>query len=147
MSGRPVRRAPRFVYLCDAKDQNDPAARFGWRLIAANNRALGRAVRVDVSLEQCVGSAERVHREVAESSTSVQFNPVRGHWSWQVVLGGATVAVCVHPYLRRVECVRALEQFLAAVTAACPAEGVVKHFGPRSLRSYDVELTATGTGS
>ena len=137
MTGTLVRRASRFVYLSDADERVEPKARFGWRLVAANNRPLGRAVQAEPSYAACLVSARRLHDEVACVETSVSFNAARGHWSWRASLGGEVVAVCVHPYLRRVECERALGQFLAAVSATSPEEGVVKYFGPNSLRGYD----------
>jgi hypothetical protein len=147
MSGTLARRAPRFVYLCDAQDLAQPSARFGWRLVAANNRPLGRAVRAETSLAHCRAAARQLHHGVVHVTRLVQFSPARGHWSWQVGIGGAAVAVCAHPYLRRLECIRALDQFLLAVQTASPDDGVVRHFGPTSLRAYAPALTTTGLGS
>ena len=138
MTGTLVRRAPRYLYLCDAKTPDVPGAQFGWRLVAANNRALGRAVRVSGSLAECRAAARRIHEDALRMTPSVQFNPARGLWTWRVSVGEAVMAVGVHPYLRRVECLRALDQFLSAARAACPDEGRVKCFGPTSLRAYEV---------
>lgn len=140
MTGTLVRRTSRFVYLCDAKDADLPIARFGWRLVAANNRPLGRGLRVEGSLAQCRAAAQRLHDDVAEISAVVHFDPARGLWSWRVALGETTVAVCAHPYLRRVECGRALAQFLTVARSTSPAAGPVRCFGPRSLRAYEDPL-------
>lgn len=137
MTGTLGRRRPRYVYLCDAKTPDVPAALFGWRLVAANNRPLGRGLRVAASLAECRAAAQRIHEDALRMTPSVQFNPARGLWSWRVAVGESTMAVGVHPYLRRVECLRALEQFLAAARTACPDDGLVKCFGPNSLRAYD----------
>ena len=137
MTGTLMRRRPRYVYLCDATNPDVPAAQFGWRLVAANNRALGRGVRVSTSLAECHAAAQRIHDDAALMTPSVQFNPARGLWSWRVAVGESTMAVGVHPYLRRVECLRALEQFLTAARTASPDEGLVKCFGPNSLRAYE----------
>jgi hypothetical protein len=67
-----------------------------------------------------------------ESSVVTQH----GLWTWNVTLENVPVAVCVHPYMRRVECLRGLTQFLTAVAAAEPSVGVVRYFGPHSLRGY-----------
>lgn len=142
MTGTLVRRIPRYVYLCDAKTPDVPAALFGWRLVAANNRALGRGVRACASLAECRAAAQQIHGEATRMTPSVQFNPARGLWSWRVAVGELTMAVGVHPYLRRVECLRALEQFLAAARMARPAEGIVKCFGPNSLRAYETAVVA-----
>ena len=147
MTGTLVRRASRFVYLSDADERVMPTARFGWRLVAANNRPLGRAVHAESSYADCLVSAQRIHDEVDRVETAVSFNATRGHWSWRASLRGEAVAVCVHPYLRRVECERALGQFLVAAGSTSPDEGVIKYFGPNSLRGYDSERAANGLPS
>jgi hypothetical protein len=43
----------------------------------------------------------------------------------------------VHTYLRRTECLRALEQFTLVVVTADPEAGVVRYFGPHSLREFE----------
>jgi hypothetical protein len=142
MTSNAVRRVARFVFLSDADARTLTTARYGWRLVAANNRPLGRGVRAEASLDVCRDAAQRVHEAATDAVAAVQFDPGRGHWAWRVALGGTTVAVCVHPYLRRVECLRGLEQFLAAVRLARPDDGVVRYFGPRTLRAYDAEPVA-----
>jgi len=59
------------------------------------------------------------------------------HWTWTVSLDARPVAVCVHPYLRRIECARALRQFTEAVSAGVPAADGLRLFGDRALRGYD----------
>lgn len=90
------------------------------------------------SLDQCRADAQRLHRAVDELQTVVVTQD--GMWSWQASLADGPVAVCVHPYQRRIECVRGLSQFLAAARTTDPARGVVRHFGPHSLRGCLIEL-------
>jgi hypothetical protein len=52
--------------------------------------------------------------------------------------------VGAHPYLRRIECVRGLDQFLAAMRVADPQAGMLRHFGVRSLRAYVQQPDAAG---
>ena len=140
------RRTTRFIYVSDA---TAPAAgraalpisepRYGWRVIAANNRPLGRSATVFDSYQDCRDAASSLHERIDETSTSVLFNTSRGHWTWAVSLDARPVAVCVHPYLRRIECVRALRQFTDAVTVGVPSADGVRLFGERALRGYDRE--------
>lgn len=130
-------RPPRFVYLSDTPRGEDVAGRrFGWRLVAANNRPLGRSMNVVESLTACRHHADRIHRRITDAVPSTSLDLGRAHWRWLLELDGVAVAVSVHPYMRRVECVRALGQFVTAVGVADPEEGVIKHFGPHSLRDY-----------
>lgn len=151
----PARREPRFVYLSDRfpEESTDPAARYGWRLVAANNRPLGRGATVEASWDDCLARAAALHAALSaapELSTATDRigsaivpDALHGVWSWRVVLDGELAAVGVHPYLRRVECARGLAQFVASAGAADPADGVVRHFGPHSLRGYEGDATRT----
>jgi hypothetical protein len=131
------RRAPRFVFLSDGMRSAVEAGRYGWRLDAANNRPIGRAIRAESSLAGCRAAAEVIHREIESPARSAVVVVNRGQWTWRVAFDGTPVAVCMHAYPRRVECVRALAQFTAAVVAAEPAHGVVRFFGPNSLLGYE----------
>jgi hypothetical protein len=101
-------------------------------------------MRVSSSLAECRAAAFRIHEEALRMTPSVQFNPARGLWSWRVAVGESTMAVGVHPYLRRVECLRALDQFLTAAQVARPDDGPVKCFGPHSLRAYEAAAVLPG---
>ena len=138
------RRTTRFIFVSDAtapvagRQPSGPAEpHYGWRVIAANNRPLGRSATVFDSYDACRKAASALHDRVSETSSSVLFNTARGHWTWAVALDAHPVAVCVHPYLRRIECVRALRQFTEAVTAGVPAADGLRLFGERALRGYD----------
>jgi hypothetical protein len=138
------RRTTRFIYVSDASAptasrhvDNPVAPRYGWRVIAANNRPLGRSATVFDSYEACRDAAEQLREAVDDASSAVHFNSTRGHWTWSVTIDEAPVAVCVHPYLRRIECVRALRQFVEAVAAGVPSAEGVRLFGTRALREYD----------
>jgi hypothetical protein len=64
-----------------------------------------------------------LHREIGRADSSVLFDVADGHWRWTVALGGQSVAVSAHAYKRRVECIRSLEQFIAAAAHAAPEPG------------------------
>ena len=128
-------RAPRFVYLCDGQ-RGQPGGRYGWRLVAANHRPLGRGRAAHDTLDACRADAARVCGALERLQATVITQD--GMWYWQAYLRGELAAMCVHSYLRRIECARALTQFLAAARETEPAEGVVRHFGARSLRGYQI---------
>lgn len=138
------RRTTRFIFVSDATAptagrqpvvEADP--HYGWRVIAANNRPLGRSATVFDSYQGCRDAAAALHDRIDETTSSVLFNTTRGHWTWAVTLDARPVAVCVHPYLRRIECVRALRQFTEAVTAGVPSADGLRLFGERALRGYE----------
>lgn len=144
-----TKRTTRFIYVSDATapsstrhTDNPTAPRYGWRVIAANNRPLGRSASVFDSYESCRTAAELLRDEVDKdrATSAVHFNNSRGHWTWSVTVDETPVAVCVHPYLRRIECVRALRQFVEAVAAGVPSAEGVRLFGTRALREYDRAL-------
>jgi hypothetical protein len=83
-------------------------------------------------------SVSDLHREVDRAVGSIGFEASTGSWRWTLTLDGATVATCVHPYGRRIECQRAFGQFLVAVTTADPGRHQVRHLGIGALHDYDV---------
>jgi hypothetical protein len=132
----------RFIYISDERSRSHwhdaPAAevRVTWRVVAGNNRPLGRSARVFPSLTECVEAASRLHREIGRADSSVLFDVADGHWRWTVALGGQSVAVSAHAYKRRIECIRSLEQFVAAAASAAPEPDGLRRLGPNALRGY-----------
>ena len=138
MANTRARPATRFVFISDGAGRAgglgpDPTNRFVWRLIAANNRPLGRSVEALTSFEECLASARRVHGGARDAAGLVYFDAWRRHWTWSVTLDGSRAAACVHPYPRRFECVRGLEQFLSAAEVATPDEASMRQLRRRSL--------------
>jgi hypothetical protein len=127
----------RFEFLSSSASVDDPAARFAWRVLAANNRPLGRSVTVHESLADAIAAAIALRDALDGAVTRVGpgGRPAEP-WLWRVEVDGTPVAVCVHAYQRRIECARALSQFLAGVRGAEPGDGAVRHYGPQTLRSY-----------
>ena len=145
------RRSTRFIFVSDAtaptagrQSAAQPDPHYGWRVIAANNRPLGRSATVFDSYEDCREAAAALHERIEETSSSVLFNSTRGLWTWTVSLDARPVAVCVHPYLRRIECARALRQFTDAVSAGVPSADGLRLFGDRALRGYDQPIVDRG---
>jgi hypothetical protein len=138
------RKSARFLYISDADARSSwhdrPAGlivRVGWRVIAANNRPLGRSAEVFGSSAECAEDAARLRHGIERLATSVLFDAAHGYWQWAVALDGRAAAVCVNPYRRRVECERALAQFLDAVRTTDPTVDELRHYGPTALRAYD----------
>jgi hypothetical protein len=134
----------RFIFISDGVTPSSwqdaaqtPAHRVGWRVIAANNRPLGRSSRAFASYAAALADALVLKRNVAEATSSVLLDQTFGHWTWRLMLNDVLAASCVHEYKRRVECARALGQFLEAIQAASPDAAELRHFGPNALRAYD----------
>jgi len=138
-----TRVAARFIFISDSRPQSSwqdgsrsDRQRVGWRVIAANNRPLGRSARVFDSYALAVNDAAALRSHVDGLTSTVTLDASAGHWSWQCRFNGLDVACCVHEYKRRVECARSLEHFLLAVRAADPHQAELRHFGPNALRAY-----------
>src|SRR6202012_757524 len=118
MKAQPQRRGVRFMHITDLAGPahrgrpGRSTGRVGWRMIAANNRPLGRSMHTFASFDDSVESGRTLHQRVEELSSSALFDSHRGVWSWTVLLDGAPVATSVNTYNRRIECLRALRQFL-----------------------------------
>ncbi len=143
MSAHPPRRGVRFMHITDLAGpawrgrSGSSTGRVGWRMIAANNRPLGRSMQTFATFEASVESALVLHQRVDEVSSSALFDATRGVWSWTVLLDGSPVAASVNTYNRRIECLRALRQFLEAVAGAEPVADEVRNLGPNALRGYE----------
>jgi hypothetical protein len=142
MAERSVRRRARFIYLSDATARDlaepTPTYRVAWRVIAANNRPLGRSARTYESYAACRAAVVELQEQIDGLLPSVLFDGAHGHWTWRLDDARGANAVCVHPYLRRVECSRALSQFVLAVSDCEPSLEPLRHFGAHALNAYDV---------
>jgi hypothetical protein len=120
-----------------------PATRVCWRVMAANNRALGRSRSVYPSLVTCRAAAVILQRRIDDVNAVPVLDESVGHWSWTIALDATEVAVCVHPFQRRIDCLRALRLFVEAVRASDPSAAELRYFGPSSLRGYDLGVEVT----
>ena len=144
MSRDPAAKTARFIYISDADrgsawhtPKDDGELRVGWRLIAANNRSLGRSWVVYGTFEACVAAAAQLHNRLDEVTQAVTFDARHAAWTWTVLLDGEPVAVSTRPYRRRVECARSFDQFLAAVKSAPEVAEELRYYGPKALSVYD----------
>lgn len=132
----------RFIYISDERsrsllnDDSPTDTHVSWRVVAGNNRPLGRSATEFATLPECIAAATRLHREIGRAESSVMFDVADGHWRWTVALGGDSVAVSAHPYKRRFECCRSLEQFIVEAARAAPEPDGLRRLGPTPLRGY-----------
>jgi uncharacterized protein YegP (UPF0339 family) len=109
---------------------------FGWRLVAANNRAVARSEQLFTTLDDCIAAARVVRARSADLRGVCALDRDAERWHWVGRVGEATVARCVRTYARRVECARALAQFRLLAAFAEPNEAEVQHLGARVTRGY-----------
>jgi hypothetical protein len=127
---------PRFVMLSDGLPNpadggaTPRSARVMWRLIAANNRPMGSSPQYYTSIEECFTSAHLAHTSAGEAMGSVQFHRSTSDWGWAISVAEVKLAVSARRYQRRVECERALRNFLDAVAVTTPTRDV-RDVGPR----------------
>ena len=84
----------------------------GWRMVAANNRPLGRAGSTHTTLDDCVASARELSEAALAGRVGVRLQREQSRWFWTAEVGGQVAAVSAARYSRRSECERAGQQFL-----------------------------------
>ena len=105
--------------------------------MAGNNRPLGRSWTAHDSLSAAIESARLVSVRAADIHGLSSIDE-QGAWRWLASLDGAAVAASVVRYPRRMECERALRQFVAAVGSAATEPSDLRLLGPSALRVYDI---------
>ena len=103
--------------------------RYGWRLIGANNRELGRSPVTYDGLPEARHMATTVRLKAIELSKVFANDDTDGSWIWRASLGSTTVAVSGRTYLRQRECHYNYQQFVAALGVA--VESLSPAFRPR----------------
>ena len=132
-------RSARFIVL---SDREAPSAnrdrelsisqRLTWRVVAGNNRPLGRSLVSYAAFEECVAATVTLRQRVAELKPVVVFDHAEAMWRWTVTLDDTPVAASVREYSRRVECTRSLGQFLEILSSAPPVEQI--HYAGLAMR-------------
>ena len=136
-----TRRGARFIVLSDGaapSSRREPSASargLTWRVVAANNRPLGRSKRVFADFDACVTAAAELHLRHDALSTAISFDRTSASWRWTVALHACPVAVSVRAYSRRVECERAMSQFLEIVRRQPPVINEIRYVAPGSRPS------------
>lgn len=126
----------RFVFISDGiaategRTDDEVDDRIWWRLVAANNRVLGRSVGTDLGEVVCRKHAAELGDRVDEAVPALTTDE-RGRWTWTLALDSVDRARCAHPFPRRVDCQRALTLFLRGIRSADPQAGTVRYFAAR----------------
>jgi hypothetical protein len=119
----------RFVFVSDGVDDSGglDVHRVWWRLVAANNRVLGRSTATVLGEGVCRDRAAELATRI-EEAVPLLTTDAHGQWTWTLSLDGGRRAECAHPFPRRVDCVRTLALFLAGIRAADPHVGALRVF-------------------
>jgi hypothetical protein len=105
--------------------------RYGWRLIGANNRELGRSADGYVSYQGARLAVMRLQQGVGRVVQHSTTDPSTGRWGWRVDLDGASVAVSGRWYERDQDARLGAAKFVALALRAALADGVVTLYDPR----------------
>lgn len=140
---------PRFLFLATGRPggRRDAAAAsdFLWRLVAGNNRLLGRSPGTYESEALCRESVTRLIANLARASPGQAPLSRPGHWSWALTLRTVeapplALAVSARCYERQRESRFSLENFLAAAPIAVVASTVAVRPRSRLLVRTDLVL-------
>ena len=146
LHAEPARLQPRFVFLTGEPAGRRPGSirpiRAAWRILAANNRAMGFSAEHFADLEDCYAAALDFHLNAAAADVTIAALPGIARWTWRVQLAGVTAATAAHDYQRRIECVRGVNTFLAAALAATPRVDDVSYIGASALFGREPDVNA-----
>ena len=135
-----TRALPRYIFLTDqtAGLQSELATprRVVWRLLAANNRVLGRSATVFPSLEVGFEAARSLSAGLASALYTLAFRESLSRWTWTVTIDGEPCAVAAHLYQRRIACLRGVRQFLLLGQRVGPNQNAVRLIGSNAFGSY-----------
>lgn len=109
-----------------------------WRLLATNNRDLGRGSEAYPDREACWDAVLKLQRGAAElEAVLIRTGP--SSWSWRIQVGSGTVAVASRHYQRRIQATQAaavaLELIPAAELSGLDARAAPAHPGAASGRA------------
>jgi hypothetical protein len=121
--------------------------RVAWRVVAGNNRPIGRCPVPYSSLADAVAAAKLMRDSASQLDGSLAFDGTTGLWRWSASLHTAAVAQSVYAYPRRVECLRSLRQFIDSMPAADLSPLDVRLLGHRAFRAYDPAPLPSGQPS
>jgi hypothetical protein len=99
-----------------ADDSADVGA-LSWRLLATNNRDLGRAPGGYPDAEACRAAILQLQATVAEAEpVTIRSGP--SSWGWRLMIGDRVVAVASRAYQRRIQAEQAASVVLDLIPAA-----------------------------
>ncbi len=102
-----------------------PADWYGWRLMGANHRELGRSAESFDSYPAARRAVLDLQQHVTRMVARTVADPATGRWSWRLELDGRAVAVSGRWYERDHDSRLGLDRFLHLLGDAELADGVV----------------------
>jgi hypothetical protein len=110
---------------------------FGWRLMGANNRELGRSARSFDSYPLARRAVGQLQQDVARLVPHSAPDPATGRWAWRLELDGVAVAVSGRWYERDHDARLGAAKFVSLSPGAELTDGVVTlhdRRGPGNVR-------------
>ena len=92
-------------------------ARFGWRMLAANNREVARSASTYAELASCIDAVRDLRIHVSDG-LAIASRTGRADWSWRLRIDGADEATSSRTYQRRLQCEAACALFVELVPDA-----------------------------
>ncbi|HEY1489281.1 MAG TPA: hypothetical protein VGF84_24465 [Micromonosporaceae bacterium] len=111
----PSRGRPGRPFLQD--DVIEPDARFGWRMLAANNREVARSATTFADVASCIDAVDNLHHYIGEA-LAIASRTGRADWSWRLRIDGMDAAASSRTYQRRLQCEAACALFVELVPCA-----------------------------
>jgi hypothetical protein len=108
--------------------------RYGWRLMGANNRELGRHAVSFVSYQGALRAIRHLKRGAGRALPYPTTDPRSGRWGWRIDLDGASVAVSGRWYERDHDARLGAARFVSLIREAAVSDRVVTRYG-RSARA------------
>jgi hypothetical protein len=115
---------------------------YGWRLMGANNREVGRNAMSFLSYPLARHAVARLQHHADRLVRRTLVDPVTGRWSWRLELDGEPVAVSGRWYERDHDSRQGVAKFVALLPTASLADGVVTL---RDRRGAPRRLAVEGT--
>ncbi|MEY9872790.1 hypothetical protein ABH931_002267 [Streptacidiphilus sp. MAP12-33] len=100
------------------RDSGGESPWFGWRLLSANNRELGRSAGFFPGRQDCEAAVTRLRAELDRAVPVVYVVRPDSLWRWRLDVDGAETARSGRAYHRLRECRYNLAHFLAGVPQA-----------------------------
>jgi hypothetical protein len=98
---------------------------YGWRLIGANNRELGRSALTFLSYQAARRAIRQLKAGLGRLVRESTNDPATGRWGWRLDLDGTTVAISGRWYERDHDSRLGVAKFVALTAEADLTDGVV----------------------
>jgi hypothetical protein len=109
----------------DGDVTRDVGAWYGWRLIGANNRELGRSARSYGSYPVARGAVRHLQDHAGELVPQTFIDPATGRWWWRLELHNSAVAISGRWYERDHDSRAGMARFVTLIPAADVEDGFV----------------------